>query len=176
MNFLLTKLGGQGLVSLVGHFMGVLPLANIVRVCLYKSFSLTFFGLLFLSFLVFWVVLRLSPTLYLGLIRFTFSKTLVKWRYLLSLGPLILKRYPRWFGLYVFVSASCVYIVRFYPEIEWVYPFHILFLVSRNLFIIPITGFGLIIQAHRLLCEKVDQSGEQSPVSGDSVPFPLFPE
>lgn len=92
-----------------------------------------------------------------------------------SLGALFLKNYPKFFGLYIFISLSSLYSIKYSPDILWVYPIYTICVIFRNIFIIPVAGYGFIINMSKKLDEKFKNSPNFSQKDSSS-PFVVFEE
>lgn len=149
-HYLVSKITGEASLTFFIIFHLFMPVYNIIRACIKHPFHFRDFGLiLVVSFFIFFLFKK-KPEFFVKTVKTLFSSSLYKRRLFLSLGPLFLKNYPKFFGFYILLSVSSVYVFKCLPEITWVYPFYLVFTILRNLFILPISGYSFLIGIHQI--------------------------
>lgn len=126
-----------------------MPIYNIIRAFSKQPFHFDYFGLIFMVSFIIFFVFKKKPEFFIKTVKTLFSSSIYKKRIFFSLGPLFLKNYPKSFGLFLCLSVSSVYVFKCLPEIAWMYPFYCVFTVLRNLFLVPIGGYSLLIGIHQ---------------------------
>lgn len=166
MNRLLKLLGGCGVFTLVIFLNFTLPLLNLWTFFTKQSIRLEVWGGVAVFFVVVFFVFRIFKNVYLSVVSLFFCEYSLKLRYSLSLGAFMLKNHPLWFGWYLVLSLSCIYLAGYYPENPWISCVYLLSTMFRNFCILPLAGYAIIIQTHRLLLDD----------STDTITLPLFSE
>lgn len=166
MNRILKLIGGCGVFTLIIFLNFTLPILNLWTFFTKQSLRLEVWGGVVIFFVVFFFIFKLFRNFYLYVVSLFFCDYSLKLRYHLSLGALMLKNHPLWFGWYLVLSISCLYLAGYYPENQWISSVYLLSTIFRNFCILPLAGYAIIIQTHRLLLED----------STDTITLPLFSE
>lgn len=120
------------------------PVYNKYRGVFLLTFNIEFLMFSFVIGVFLSLFLDKNTTLLAVLYKFLLSSFFLH-RYFFSLGGIFLRDYPRAFGLYICLSLSSFYVIRFYPEELWIYPLYVFCVIFINVCIVPLAGFGFII-------------------------------
>lgn len=149
--FFLSKISGKALVSYFIVIHVLFLLYNVYRGIFYLKFNLEILLFFFILFLLLIVFFKKNQKILEFVIELIFNPYIYKWRHILSLGAIFFKNYPKLFGLYVCFSLSSIYSIRHFPEFFWMYPIYTFSVVFRNIFIIPVAGYGsLLAMIHKI--------------------------
>lgn len=149
---------GELLISYFLVFHIIFPLYNIYRGFSLSSFNIHFLWIILLIFIFFFYFLKKNRKVFNSVLSLIFHPVIFKWRIFFSSGALFLKNYPKLFGLFICVSLSSLYCIKNYPDISWIYPIYFLCVVFRNVFIVPVAGYGFLINMTKKLDEKFKKS------------------
>lgn len=147
--FVYLKLNGQFVISHFIVFYFLFPLYNIYRAIVFQFNIKVVIGL-FMVNLFLWGLFQLFKTFYIKIVNLIFHKSILNYRVYITFGTILVKKFPRFFGLYLFFSISSFYMMKIDSTNIWIHSFYFFSVVFRNVFMLPGLGYSLILKINRV--------------------------